>query len=460
VVDLDHFAECIQARYCRIFDASQHAQERYYTPQGRWPADRRRHERDGGEWSPEEPEGMKMWTRRFRGAVYMALSLGAVLARPYQEPFVREDAEGWREKVVGRLGEWRHTGEWSDFTMGEVAYLRRFPVFDFIDEDGGHEGVFGDVGRWLIESTLERIGREPALTECPSRSLPGPRAHWKGGVDEDDDSIWGEEPPSEDLFEGFTSGSRAECEGVLWVVMQTVHMFEFLLESIVDHPTAPSLGRDTDFSPDETLAIHDVTQRTANVVLLGTFRAETVSLPSDPEQGRRLSARLAVHPDPAPKPHGQREFADIPGTLTILYVGGLIPNVLDGSEAPPPPLQFFTYLLRAHFNLRFTPGTFEVSRNTRQQPYRQFKWRAALFANGFDDVPKRTWFRKDKGIERRLLDVTNGTEILEKYDATAESEARVMVCDPRTYDTFEFFQQLGIYEDESDSESATSSGEA
>ncbi|KAH6691349.1 hypothetical protein F5X68DRAFT_201752 [Plectosphaerella plurivora] len=68
VVDLNRFAEYIQTRYCKVFDASQELEEMYYAPMGRWPPDRNRG--FGDDWFPEEPEGMPQWTERFRRAIY------------------------------------------------------------------------------------------------------------------------------------------------------------------------------------------------------------------------------------------------------------------------------------------------------------------------------------------------------------------------------------------------------
>jgi hypothetical protein len=97
---------------------------------------------------------------------------------------------------------------------------------------------------------------------------------------------------------------------------------------------------------------------------------------------------------------------DIPLVLDDLFARSGMANTIgnDDVSVPPPPLQFFTFTLRHHFNLEVDVGVLETACKETQS-YHLFKQRATIFANGSEQAPGREWF-----------DYTNGSEFLVEYD--------------------------------------------
>jgi hypothetical protein len=67
---------------------------------------------------------------------------------------------------------------------------------------------------------------------------------------------------------------------------------------------------------------------------------------------------------------------DIAHLLEILYTNCNLPSHHDSWPAPPPPFQFFTFILRKHFGLQFDTRAFEGYAN---QPCKEFVESAAIF---------------------------------------------------------------------------------
>jgi len=77
VLDLHHLVQCIEVRYCHF-----ELHEDYFFWSGwykRWPHDRKPPSPIN---TPEEPEGMGIWRKRFHAAAYTTLLMGAVLLAP------------------------------------------------------------------------------------------------------------------------------------------------------------------------------------------------------------------------------------------------------------------------------------------------------------------------------------------------------------------------------------------
>lgn len=280
---LDLMAVRVQEKYYLHCCVAQNVQGQLFVCKGwRWPMDRMR---DGYvlplgvPWyigsdydaltlrnlfqSPEEPGRMPEWETRFRNAIYLSLLLGALLARPYQEPFTRCFLANWPNFPQ------------SNIFPEVIRCLKRFDVFDFVDE-----------GNKLV--------------------------HLQGGK--------------------------------------------------VSDP----------FSTSQTIA------------------------------GVRQCIRQAV-------PEIQR-------ALDAMYLNGSVPKHLMNHPAPPPPLQFYSYLLRKYFDLQFGRNVFDVDEGF-QGRYLAFRARASIFACNFQG--------------RHPDDGSIGLEILERYTPAQATSSRALKSHPR-----------------------------
>jgi hypothetical protein len=293
----------------------------------------------------------------------------------------------------------------------EREYLRQSPAFDLNDELGGQKGIFGPFIEWFIQSALchYRAGAPPstrdmlrddvrAITANQGTSHPeGCTPPGKASMD------W---PETGVFSQWFTGGSLAEGEAILWLTMQSICMFEFILSCIINSDGKRRLGR-----PEvRNVASFSETgkTRTAKVVLFGVFQAEDILMSNTVlhSAGQQLLASTprCSSPDvPADDLMASPPTLDIPLVLEDLYLRSGIPNLNHGRNVPPPPLQPFTFLLKNHFNLQFHESVFDTTWRAIQD-YHFFKNRATIFANGPEEVPQREWF-----------DYTNGTEFLVKY---------------------------------------------
>lgn len=433
---LHHLVRCVEVRYCHVTLPDYYAGE--HDGYGRWPFDRIPSPPTS---TPEEPQSMHAWRDRFHAAAYTTFLMGAVFCRAYQQPFypgttssLDDEAEESRRELLELMRKASIGRAWPPYLGVEEEerdYLRRFPAFDLNYELGAQTHIFGPFIEWFIQSTLlqYRTGPPPSSRDLlrddvkaitvfgdPAEVVtpPGPYLDW----------------PESGLFtQWFTGGSAAEGEAILWLAMQSIHMFEFILTCIVNADGKQGFGR---VGSRKDIAFSGRT-RTAKVVLFGVFQAESIQMPgvisgsSDPQ----LLARPA-QPHNLEMPLQRDEYLkasspilDIPLVLVDLYMRSGLANQNNGKNTPPPPLQFFTFILKHHFNLQFQERLFQTYIHDVSR-YHFFKNRATIFANGPELVPDREW-----------SDYTNGSEFYSEYKPpllTWRDMGMYGQANPRTWD--------------------------
>jgi hypothetical protein len=359
---------------------------------------------------------MGVWRERFHAAAYTSLLMGAVFCRAYNQPFYPDpasppddEARQCRASLLERMRKADASYAHSYFVYlwiqeREREYLRRFPVFDLNDELGRQKDTFGPFIEWFIQSAIQqhRAGPPPSSRDPLRDEAKAARARARarmGTTSQPPGLAWMQWPEAGGGFlQWFTEGSRAEGEAVLWLIMQSMHMFEFILSCIVNADGERRLGRpylkDVGSFPGRT--------RSAKVVLFGIFQAEEIRMPDDVMDS--ADQQLLAH-TPGSSP-ASSPILDIPLVLDDLFARSGMANTIgnDDVSVPPPPLQFFTFTLRHHFNLEVDVGVLETACKETQS-YHLFKQRATIFANGSEQAPGREWF-----------DYTNGSEFLVEYD--------------------------------------------
>lgn len=118
-------------------------------------------------------------------------------------------------------------------------------------------------------------------------------------------------------------------------------------------------------------------------------------------------------------PDDKSTFADcidIPNNLANNYKQHGLPNHYRDDPVPPPPLQFYAYLLREHFDMQFGDTVFSMRPGV-GGAYFDFKWNGSIFGDPIE------------GVVRSI-----GLEILQKYK---ESEVKAtyshLTTTPRVY---------------------------
>ena len=122
---------------------------------------------------------------------------------------------------------------------------------------------------------------------------------------------------------------------MIWLLMQSIHMFEFILSCIANGDGKRRLGR----GPSENAPSFSGKTRTANVVLFGIFQAENIAMSDNILDA--VHQQLLAH-DPRPSDEAASVSPpnlDIPLILEELYMRSGIPNTDPGSPLPPSPLQ-------------------------------------------------------------------------------------------------------------------------
>ena len=317
---------------------------------------------------PKSPSELKAWRERFYRAMYRILLAGAVFFKPYSEPF-SPDAKGvppnfledyLKNYFVARDDPLDESGvaDWP-YTLPQldVDYLTRSPVFDLNASEDRENSVFGQFAEWLIEDSKGRA-EENLCQQAWTFDIPQVSA--------------------------------------IWETMMMVAAYEHLVSQFINGDGKIGFGR---FSPDETSQPIKQTitgkTRKVSIILFGEFRVEEITMPALVED----SAGIKLLADPVIPARPFRNFVtaagsmiakesvmskdmyppwmfDIANLLEILYTNCDLPNHHDGWPAPPPPLQFFTFILRKHFGLQFQTKAFEVYAN---QPYKEFVESAAIF---------------------------------------------------------------------------------
>ncbi|KAG4418038.1 hypothetical protein IFR04_008858 [Cadophora malorum] len=124
----------------------------------------------------------------FYRAMYRLLVAGAVLARTYLEPLFQAREEGGNEAFFGRMGIDDYHYKYWDITEQidpsedgpprpeDIAYMRRFPVYNYDITDWSEIGVWRNQWYekclWTFASWIVDDGRERQRKEDPNRTVP------------------------------------------------------------------------------------------------------------------------------------------------------------------------------------------------------------------------------------------------------------------------------------------------
>jgi hypothetical protein len=221
---------------------------------------------------------------------------------------------------------------------------KRFAVFDFVDAARKHDAVFGDVGRWLVKY-LQADVRSHCTPEKLALGLHGLQGqHW----------------PSRPF--NYFQGPKGECEGVLCALMKSLHVSEFIQQCIENELTMYNFSqgrRDRPPTGDKVHVNYLRPRRSVRVVLFGVFTGERIDMPRKPAGNAKLLAHSAVDEfwdDPCTFP----DCIDIASNLADNFKLNFLPNHYRDDPVPPPPLQFYAYLLREHFDMQFGDTVFSM----------------------------------------------------------------------------------------------------
>jgi hypothetical protein len=434
---LHHLARCVEVRFLH------YPYSPYYMdiPGGRWPPDRVPPPPRG---TPEPAAGMPDWRERLHASIYTSLFLGAALARAYNEPFFPNEltssepvADHCRLDLLRAIREWgRSKTDEFDMLPSHSVYLSRLPAyhFDLVGDTPGPERPFAALERWLVSSAMRKARVQP----LEARFLAYPGQTRFNRFLERHPSIgprW-VVPRPENLSQMLAEEPAHVAAGVLWVVLQCIHMSEFLLTCFENVDGEEGQGR-----PESAHGFGDFVpevKKTADVVLFGTFRAERVSTFKRSRESATRPFRaqsLRVEPQDGVPP----VELDIPAISEALHMRSGVPNHQRSHDVdyliPPPPLQFFVSLLSNHFRLTmyFQPNQ-EVADITN---YVGFTCSAAIFASVCLNRPERgdRWQTTSSWLQ-----ASSGTAFLMdtiRLDGDRQVFFKTIESNPRYYPQFE-----------------------
>lgn len=417
VRELQQFARCVEVRYFHYPCSTLHTRSRDSLAK-RWPPHRRPPPPLG---TPEPPEGMPQWRERFRNALYTTLFMGAVLSRAYNEPFYPNGiscadahADQCRVDLLGRLKGFKQSTTEFCIEPSHRDYLLRFPAYNLNGDHSVLEETFGALEDWFIHSSILQTHDRPMSARfCQGpRHVPAPfgrrwfASHPHSPVSRDGWVV----PWPERLSPPFAEAPAHVTASTLWMIMQSIHMFEFLLSCFENVDGEEGRGRPEsprgygDFNPE--------IKRTTDIVLFGVFQAEKASTLRRYELSAERPFRArpvgsATHKDPL------LDFIDIPVVLEALYLRSGLPNEARWPTGhslfvPPPPLQIFNFLLAKHFRviLDFPEDRYRDSTNK----YIEFNASAAVFANeGVSGTERAKWAAAGGQL---LMDIPDDAPIL------------------------------------------------
>ncbi|KAK4442995.1 hypothetical protein QBC34DRAFT_214501 [Podospora aff. communis PSN243] len=391
LLGLYHLSRCVEVRFTHHPCSPLHLE---ILPDERWPQDRVPPPPLG---TPEPPEHMAEWRERLHAAIYTSLFMGAALARAYNEPFFPNEitsvdplAEERRLNLLQTFDKW-HRSKTDEFNLSpsHCEYLSRFPAYhlNLAGDSPGVEGPFGSLERWLINSAIAEACARP----IPARFLARPEDRYYARFLEYDpqEGIRWVVPWQRELSELFAEEPAHVAAGALWVVLQSIHMFEFLLTCFENVNGEEGQGR-----PESAHGYGDFVpeiKNTAHVVLFGVFRVEKVSMLKKGGESATRPFRAQTVKSSAAQDGFPPDELDIPAILEALHLRSGVSNH-QGPKGmnfliPPPPLQFFVFLLSKQFGLTiyFPPNDEMVVLNH----YVMFTSSAAIFANQGLNTPGR-----------------------------------------------------------------------
>ncbi|KAL2060470.1 hypothetical protein VTL71DRAFT_9501 [Oculimacula yallundae] len=299
---------------------------------------------------PENEEEWLAWRETFHRSFYRLFFVGAVLSGSYMEPF----SLAIKEKRTETLTLGKKYG--SDLTEEGMEYLRRFAVYNFdaddesevgIWRDKQYESIFGPLARWFVElSPVDNVQSEQALYEAQR-----------------DNSDWGSDSDQFSLDSALESADKSSLREILFLLAANEHFSRMSRR----YNWAPRYEREEA----RTLSRDEMNQREKiTIVPFSDFRALDIYIPASSTWAREFppQAKHDITSSQLQEKTDERSNEDVPFSVKSVDVRRYItqlnymstrPNRFDGEEPPPPFLQFFVFVLRRYFNLRFCSGTFD-----------------------------------------------------------------------------------------------------
>jgi hypothetical protein len=326
VLDLRHLVRCVEQMY-RERDPSLSSERRNL----------------GEVWS--DHEDWATMRDRFHISMYRVLLAGAVLTRPYLEPWFLAPAEGPPDLL--------HRCQRPDLESGEipmfaedVEYLERFPAYRLEASVDEWEPVFGDLAQWLVDDVKNTA--TPLKFE-PPRVSRAPRVR----------------RPLDHL----TPDDRGCLEEVLAFLAAYEHMIDkFFNEYIKDA---------SDEEMDESLLVvppfpGDV--RDVSTAMFGLFRPEKVSIPAKVEDASRsflVNFPLGHYPrDNSVLPEVSPWNTDVRSLLIWMQARSGRPNRRNDNPSPPPWLRFVEFVMRKFFHVGFKDNLFDEENRYHMENYK------------------------------------------------------------------------------------------
>ncbi|KAJ5199518.1 hypothetical protein N7472_004722 [Penicillium cf. griseofulvum] len=271
--------------------------------------------------SAKRPSKWFTWRQNFRRSMYQSFMMGAVLCRAYQEslaPSNKDDLpEHFLENFDKRLED-PHNPENPLMTSDEMAYLLKYPVFNFEAYDDQHP-IYGQLADFLRQQAENHQPFESEILDMyPEDATPDQ-------IDRDHAKV---------LY--------AEIVQCLFSSM-----------TLLEFEGAPKIFKEEDEKAEKL-------SREVTIVPLGLFYPERFTMPANPRTAHK--ALLLKQPLSQKKKcttwHPSSQFMNI--FLEIMYSSSGQPNHY-GEEypTPPPPLQVFQYVSRTFLGLRFSDDAFE-----------------------------------------------------------------------------------------------------
>ncbi|KAK1521705.1 hypothetical protein CPAR01_14622 [Colletotrichum paranaense] len=249
---------------------------------------------------------------KFHRVLYKNLLAGAFLWKSHNELFTKAAADGAGKRFLEELRSLQARGDWQGLSDDSQAYIAEFPVYDVHKmTPASQEQVFGHLARYLIEDI--------ALVLDPACAAEVP-----------------------------------------WEVMASIYAHEYHSPQFFNAGGKHRHG----WPPFKNSTASDLPpMRKVTVVLFGEFQLEEVSMPiniEDMHRTRLVATQLQASSSESAQdgnPFACHDF-DIAVTLQDRYL------FLGGEEAwedcaPHPPLQLYTFMLKKHYGLEFSPCVFD-----------------------------------------------------------------------------------------------------
>ncbi|KAG7050822.1 dihydrodipicolinate synthetase family protein [Colletotrichum scovillei] len=262
---------------------------------------------------------------KFHRVLYKNLLAGAFLWKSHNELFIKAAADGAGKRFLEELRSLQAREDWQGLSDDSQAYIAEFPVYDVHKMTSvSQEKVFGHLARYLIQDI--------ALVPDPACAAEVP-----------------------------------------WEVMASIYAHEYHSPQFFNAGGERRHG----WPPFKNSTASDLPPtRKVTVVLFGEFQLEEVSMPiniEDMHRTRLVATQLQASSSESAE--DGNPFAchgiDIAVTLRDRYM------FLGGEEeledcAPHPPLQLYTFMLKKHYGLEFSPGVFD--RTYEEGYYLTFLW--------------------------------------------------------------------------------------